>query len=113
MKKSIIILSCLIALLLTGCKANMPVAQQSGKEDVAYLLFVSQSGEYKSKTVQVDIDGNKYNAEVVKLKNSNRRGTQYSCPTGTHTLKVTYEGRILYNKKVFLSTQQIKNITLP
>lgn len=113
MKKSVIILSCLVAILLTGCKAHMPVAQQSGKEDVAYLLFVSQGGEYKNKIVQVDVDGNVYEATVVKQKTSNRRGTQYSCSTGNHSLKVTCDGRVLYNKKVFLSAQQVKNITLP
>ena len=45
MKKLIISFAVLLVVLLTGCKANMPVAQQSGKEDIAYLLFVSQSGE--------------------------------------------------------------------
>lgn len=27
--------------LLCGCKAHYPVAQESGKEDMAYLLFTS------------------------------------------------------------------------
>ena len=43
------------ASLLTGCMANFPVAQQTGKEDMAYLLFVGQK-EYVGKEVQVTID---------------------------------------------------------
>ena len=43
------------ASLLTGCKANFPVAQQTGKEDMAYLLFVGQK-EYGGKEVRVTID---------------------------------------------------------
>lgn len=113
MKKLFISFACLMAVLLTGCKANMPVAQQSGKEDVAYLLFVSQGGEYKNQMVQVDVDGQKYEAMVVKQKTSNRRGTQYSAPTGNHQLTVTANGQTLYSKKVFLSAQQVKQIMLP
>ena len=39
MKKSLIFIFGL-ALLMVGCKAHLPVAQQGGKDDVAYLLFV-------------------------------------------------------------------------
>ena len=113
MKKISVLFALLLAVLLAGCKANMPVSQQSGKEDVAFLLFVSQGGEYKNKVVQVDVDGQRYDAKVVKAKTSNRRGTQYSAPTGNHQLTVTANGRTLYNKKVFLSAQQVKQITLP
>ena len=100
MKKISYLFVCLSAVLLMGCKANMPVAQQSGKEDIAYLLFISAGGEYKNQTVQVDLDGQKYEATVVKQKTSNRRGTQYTAPTGTHQLTVTSNGRTIYSKKL-------------
>jgi len=35
-----------IVSLFIGCKANYPVAQQSGKEDMAYLVFVGPSQTY-------------------------------------------------------------------
>ena len=54
MKKAIFCMFA-IASLLIGCKANFPVAQQTGKEDMAYLLFVGQK-EYGGKEVQVTID---------------------------------------------------------
>ena len=113
MKKILFLFTSLLALLLVGCKANAPVAQQGGKEDIAYLLFVSSGGEYKSQMVQVDLDGQKYEAKVQKQKTANRRGTQYTAPVGTHQLIVSSNGRTLYSKKVFLSAQEVKTITLP
>lgn len=110
MKKALILL---IIPLLWGCKANYPVAQQSGKEDMAYLLFVSPD-IYAGKNVEVTIDGNEpFNAKVVKAKKSNRSGTQYGIGTGTHTLKVVHDGKTLYEKKIFTSTQEVKQIILP
>lgn len=111
MKKLLILFA--LPLLLFGCKANFPVAQQSGKEDMAYLLFVSGK-EYANKQIQVTVDNAQpFTAKVVKQKKSNRRGTQYGVGTGSRSLKVTYEGRTIYQKKVFLSTQEVKQIILP
>ena len=111
MKKLLYLLA--LPLILFSCKANFPVAQQSGKEDMAYLLFVS-SKQYAGKDVQVTIDnGQPFTTKVVKGKKSNRRGTQYGIGTGTRTLKVSCDGKTLYEKKVFVSTQEVKQIILP
>jgi hypothetical protein len=111
MKKLLILFA--LPLILAGCKANYPVAQQGGKEDMAYLLFVS-SNKYAGEDVQVSIDGAQpFHAKVVKQKNANRKGTQYGVATGTRTLKVTCEGETIYQKKLFLSTQEVKQIILP
>lgn len=102
-----------VATLLIGCKANFPVAQESGKEDMAYLLFVGQN-QYGGKDVLVTIDdATPFTAKVVKSKKSNRRGTQYGIATGTRDIKVTYEGETIYQKKIFVSTQEVKQIVLP
>ena len=53
MKKLLILFA--LPLFLFSCKANFPVAQQSGKEDIAFLLFVSPD-EYAGEKVQVSID---------------------------------------------------------
>ncbi|MGN1257083.1 MAG: hypothetical protein ACI4UA_07970 [Bacteroidaceae bacterium] len=104
---------CLLAILLTGCRAPQPVAQQSGKEDLAYLLFVGQQ-EYGNQDVQVIIDdAAPFTARVVKAKTSNRKGTQYAIGTGTRSIKVTSNGKILYQKKIFVSAQEVKQIILP
>lgn len=113
MKKIIIATLTFACLLLAGCRANFPVAQESGKEDMAFLLFIGQK-QYKGKEVQVSVDNaTPFTAKVVKQKTSNRRGTQYGVSTGTRDLKVTFEGQTIYQKKVFLSTQEVKQIILP
>ena len=56
-----------LALLFAGCKANFPVAQQSGKDDVAYLLFVGQN-VYGGKDVQVTIDNGQPFTEIEESK---------------------------------------------
>lgn len=114
MKKTIIVFASLLLVLLAGCKANMPVAQQSGKEDVAFLLFVSQSGQYHNQDLSVTVDDQQYQAKAVKSKTANRRGTQYTAPTGTRQLTVKdAAGKVLYSKKLFLSAQEVKTIMLP
>lgn len=102
-----------ITTLLVGCKANFPVAQESGKEDMAYLLFVGQN-QYGGKDVVVTIDNaTPFTAKVIKSKKSNRRGTQYGIATGTRDIKVTSDGKTIYQKKIFVSTQEVKQIVLP
>ena len=104
-----------IATLLFGCKANYPVAQQSGKEDIAYLVFVGPLETYRngSKPVQVDVDGTKFDAKVVKPKTANRKGTQYGVATGHRNINVMFNGKIIYQKQLFLSSQETKIIYLP
>ncbi len=111
MKKILIL--CTLSFILIGCKANYPVAQQSGKEDVAYLLFVG-SKDYSAKEVQVVVDeAQPLTVQVIKPKKANRKGTLYGVSTGTRNLRVYSDGNILYQKKVFLSPQEVKQITLP
>lgn len=111
MKKLLLLFS--LALLLFSCKANFPVAQQSGKEDMAYLLFVSGK-QYAGKQVLVEVDkAQPFEAKVVKQKKSNRRGTQYGIATGSRNLKVSCEGKTIYQKNIFVSTQEVKQIILP
>ena len=102
-----------VVIMLSGCRAHMPVAQQSGKEDIAYLLFVSPE-EYIKQDVTVTIDNaTSFEAKVVSAKKSNRRGTQYGVAAGTHQLTVRGNGRTIYSKQVFLSPQETKIIQLP
>ena len=105
MKKLILLF--VIPLLLIGCRAHFPVAQESGKEVIAYLLFVS-SNQYAGKEVQV-----KVNNKVAKAKKANRRGSQYGIAVGTRALTVSYDGKNIYQKKIFVSTQEVKQIVLP
>lgn len=115
MKAKIVFSLIAIVCLMAGCKANYPVAQQSGKEDMAYLVFVGPKDTYGngSKPVQVDVDGTKFDAKVVKPKTANRKGTQYGVATGRRSITVTFNGQIIYQKQLFLSSQETKIINLP
>ena len=100
-------------LLLFACRAHMPVAQQSGKDDIAYLIFVSASNQSNHEvTVTLDND-NTFTAKTVKSRKAIRRGTQYSAKTGTKTITVTDNGKVVYKKKIFLSAGETKEIQLP
>ena len=112
MSKVLSFFVCILGLFMASCKSNYPVAQQSGKEDIAYLLFVSKGGEYKNQVVTVNVDDLQYEAKVVKQKTSNRKGTQYTAPTGNHQLTVSKGGKTLYSKRIFLSAQEVKTILL-
>ena len=111
MKKLMMLVA--LPLLVASCKINYPVAQQGGKEDMAFLLFVSAE-KYAGKEVMVSIDDSEpFSAKVVKEKKAKRKGTQYGVSTGARALKVSCDGSVLYDKKVFLSTQEVKQIVLP
>lgn len=115
MKVRILFVMIAVACLIVGCKSNFPVAQQSGKEDMAYLVFVGPRQTYGngSKPVQVDVDGNQFEAKVVKPKTANRKGTQYGVATGRRNVTVKFNGQTIYQKQLFLSSQETKIITLP
>lgn len=115
MKKLLLLTLSFAVLLLIGCKTSYPVAMQTGKEDMAYLVFVGPLDKYGNGKypVQVDIDGTKFDAKVVKPKVANRKGFQYGVGLGNRHLKVTFKGETVYEKQIFLSTQETKVINLP
>ena len=115
MKAKVLFSLLAIAFLMVGCKANYPVAQQSGKEDMAYLVFVGSLKTYGngSKPVQVDVDGTKFDAKVVKPKTANRKGTQYGVATGRRNVTVKFNGQTVYQKQLLLSSQETKILHSP
>lgn len=101
----------LVISLFTNCKANYPVTQQSGKDDIAYLVFVSSGN--KSYPVTVTLDGSTtFSAKTVKSKDANYKGTSYTVNTGKRKIIVSRNGTNLYEKNIFLSPQETKIITL-
>jgi hypothetical protein len=115
MKKNLFFAIMASVLMLTGCKTSFPVPQQSGKEDMAYLVFVGPKSTYGNglHPVQVDVDGTKFDAKVVKPKTANRKGVQYGVAPGTRNITVKFNNNVVYNKKLFLSSQETKIINLP
>lgn len=115
MKKRLLFTMLAVTCFLVSCKTNYPVAQQSGKEDMAYLVFVGPRQTYGngSKPVQVDVDGKTFDAKVVKPKVANRKGTQYGVATGNRHVTVKFKGETIYRKQLLLSSQETKIINLP
>ena len=71
--KKILFLISIITILFSSC-ASYPTSRQSGKDDTAYLLFVSPktySGEYVDVYIDNDIH---FQAKVVKEKKAKRKG---------------------------------------
>ncbi len=111
--KRLLFLVTLTLLLLTGCRGSFPVAQQSGKDDTAALLFVSQE-EYAGENLSVQLDDTQFEAKAVKAKKAHRKGIVYSvAPGNRHLVVKNNKGEVLYDKKIFLSAQETKQIQLP
>lgn len=97
-----------------GSTRNGVFESVGGKDDVAYLFFQS-SGAYANKEVEVVLDEKTaFVAKVVKDRKSKAKykGINYAIKPGIHRLKITYQGRILYNQSIVINSQQTKNIIL-
>ena len=114
MKKRLLFTMLAVTCFLVSCKTSFPVAQQSGKEDMAYLVFVGPKEVYEDgkRPVQVDVDGTQFDAKVVKPKTANRKGTQYGVAPGRRNIVVKFNGQTIYQKQLFLSAQETKIINL-
>jgi predicted small secreted protein len=107
----LILLSCLT---FAGCKLGV-YTTEGGKSDVAYLSFTS-SKIYAGKTVNVTLDNKTtFTAKVERefKANSKFNGSVYSIGLGNRNVKVEYEGTVIYQKDIFVTTQQNKIINLP
>ena len=105
-----------LCLLFTSC-AKYPVETTTGKADVAFLLFISQEGEYAKKNVTVCIDGKTtFTVQPIKAERGKQKlkGTQYEVATGRRKVVVTNaNGDVIYSRELILSTQDTKQIILP
>lgn len=113
MKKKLFIAACLglVVLFTASCKTGVFTAQ-SGRDDVAYLQFVSSTSLSGAK-VLVELDrGTSFEAKVTKERKSYKKPHLYTIKPGKRSVKVIYRGRIIYNQKIFVSQQATKVIRL-
>lgn len=109
--KVLLILCCIVALV--GCRAHYPVAQETGKADVAYIIIVRNHKADSKVTVTLTNPNVTFEAQTVKGKKANRRGYQYQVGTGTRGIIVKGKsGEILYQSKIFLQGQEVKEIDI-
>lgn len=113
MKK--ILLITLLTMFMASCGLGSYTIV-TGLEDEASISFVTD----KRQNIVVTIDGEEqYNVETVKLKAYRKdrniektyENTIVITP-GTHEVKVTHDGEVVYTHKVFVSTGESKVIEL-
>lgn len=111
--KKLLIICCLSLLALASCKTGVYTAEY-GKEDVAYISLVS-SDKMANKDVLVYIDNEtQFTAHVQKAKQSTEKhnGKLFAIKPGKRHMKVVYNGNVIYEKEIFVSSQQTKLINL-
>ena len=100
-----------ICALVSSCKVGS-YSQERGLPDQAYLLFVAN--EKYSNDVQVTIDNTTtFNAKVLKEKKGTIKGNTYAIAKGRRAIKVSFQGKIIFEKEIFVSAQETKKIQLP
>lgn len=111
--KKLVLIGVFLTCLLTGCKTGVFTAEY-GKEDVAFISLVS-SDVMANKDVDVYIDEDlHFTMHVQKAKQSTEKhnGKLHSIKPGKRHMKIVYKGNVIYEKDVFLSSQQTKLINL-
>jgi len=98
-------------LLLTSCGGIKTIS--NGLENDAFLEFLGNPNDYKGGVNVAIDDKTTFNAEVYKDKTRRTKGQVYAISTGTHTISVSYNGKVLMKKQIFVSAQETKKITLP
>ncbi len=98
-------------ILLTGCGGIK--TSSSGLEKESFLEFIGNPNSY-SGGVDVSVDNKPmFKAEVFNDKADRVKGKVYAISTGQHVISVTYKNNLIFNKQIFLSTQETKKILLP
>ena len=101
----------ILTTLLIGCGITKTVSK--GIENQAFLLFVGTPSNYPNGVQVVLDDKTKFNAEVHKNSSKIEHLRVYGISTGTHKVVVLSNNKTVYEKLIFLSSQQTKKIILP
>jgi hypothetical protein len=98
-------------LILNSCGGTKTSFQGLASE--SYLEFIGKPNHYPEGVEVIVDDKPSFIAKVYKDKVVRMRGEIYSIKTGRHMLKVKYQNQIIFNKEIFISTQESKKIILP
>lgn len=105
------ILGILTLLIFSNCARVRTFS--TGLDNDAFLEFVGNPKDFKG-GVDVTIDEQiKFKAQVKKDYSAKPTGFVYSISKGTHILTISYNNKLLYNNKIFVSPQETKKIVLP
>ncbi|HPV19668.1 MAG TPA: hypothetical protein PLT53_11225 [Prolixibacteraceae bacterium] len=109
--KKIVLLALFGAFLLSGCGGIKTLS--SGLENEAYLEFIGAPNDYSGGVDVIIDDTNIFKAEVHKDLARKVKSEVYAISTGTHKIAVSYNGKLLFQKQIFISAQETKKIVLP
>jgi hypothetical protein len=102
----------IITTLLIGCGITKTVSR--GIENQAFLLIVGTPSKYSKGVVEVLLDDKtKFNAEVQKNSAKVKHLRLYGISSGKHKVSISKNNKSIYEKIIFVSSQQTKKIILP
>ncbi|MBM3418689.1 MAG: hypothetical protein FJY17_07200 [Bacteroidetes bacterium] len=102
------LISSLIFLGCTGVKTT-----SYSLESEAFLEFIGNPYLYDG-GIDIQLDHKFKFKAVVNKENADRpKGTVYSISPGNHLISVSHNGKMVYQKQVYISYQETKRIILP
>lgn len=104
----VLVIGVMIFANCTGAKSL-----SSGLENESFLEFVGNPRDYSGGVDVMIDDAGSFKAEVKKDNSKRPKGSVYAISTGTHTVTVSYLDNVIYQKQVFVSSQETKKIVLP
>jgi hypothetical protein len=109
MKKTI--LFTILLSVLISCDVTKSIT--SGIENQAFLIIVGTPSKYPNGVKVIMDDKTKFNSEVHKNRDKIKHLRLYGISTGKHKISILNNNKIIYEKIIFLSSQQTKKIILP
>jgi outer membrane lipopolysaccharide assembly protein LptE/RlpB len=100
-----------LTFLLTGC--GITKSSSTGVENQAFILIVGTPSKYPEGVKVVIDDKTKFNSEVHKNRDKVKHLRLYGISTGKHKISILKNNKTIYEKLIFLSSQQTKKIILP
>ena len=100
----------ILTTLLIGCGITKTVSK--GIENQAFLLIVGTPSNYPNGVEVVIDDKTKFNAEVQKNRDKVKHLRLYGISAGKHKVSISKNSKSIYEKIIFVSSQQTKKIIL-
>jgi hypothetical protein len=108
--KSSVAFFVLSILLLSSCYSSKTTI--SGVNNVSYMEIVGDTRFYSNMVVVV-LDDKPPISAVVNKKAGGRRNNVYEINTGLQSVVISYNGKIVFDEKIFTSVNETKRIVLP
>ena len=110
MKKLLYLL--IIGLFISGCTTGVRTLSK-GLDNNSYLEFIGDPDKYANGVTVVIDDNTQFTAFVNKPNAKKPKGSVYAIKDGQHTISVSSNSKVLYLQRVFISSQETRQINLP